>query len=167
MSVSSRAPWEQRVGQAGPADDRPPSVLAVTSELPWPLNSGGHLRSFHPAPGGLAQRFRVRLISAVLRTRPGAQRPKPLVKMGIAVCPVEVGARVPFGGRPFRAAASAAMRAEPYVQYHRHNRRAVRTELVRQLAIEAPDVFYGDHLDSLCVSDADLRRDDTDGARPP
>ncbi len=45
---------------------------------------------------------------------------------------------------------------EPYVQYRRHNRRAVRTELVRQLAIEAPDVFYGDHLDSLVY--ADLRR---------
>ena len=24
-----------------------PSVLAVTSELPWPLNTGGHLRTFH------------------------------------------------------------------------------------------------------------------------
>ena len=24
-----------------------PSVLVITSELPWPLNTGGHLRTFH------------------------------------------------------------------------------------------------------------------------
>ena len=38
-----------------------PSVLAVTSEVPWPLNSGGHLRTFHLLRT-LARRFDVRLV---------------------------------------------------------------------------------------------------------
>ena len=42
---------------------------------------------------------------------------------------------------------------DPYVLYRRHHRRAVRAELARQIAIEPPDVFYLDHLDSLAYSD--------------
>ena len=38
-----------------------PSVLAVTSEVPWPLNSGGHLRTFHLLRT-LTDRFDVRLV---------------------------------------------------------------------------------------------------------
>ena len=28
------------------ANDRP-RLVAITSEIPWPLNSGGHIRSYH------------------------------------------------------------------------------------------------------------------------
>src|SRR6185503_2281489 len=38
-----------------------PSLLAVTSEMPWPLDSGGHLRSFHLLRT-LTDRFDVRLV---------------------------------------------------------------------------------------------------------
>ena len=38
-----------------------PSLLAVTSEVPWPLSSGGHLRTYHLLLS-LARRFDVRLV---------------------------------------------------------------------------------------------------------
>ena len=39
-------------------------VLAITSELPWPLNTGGHLRTFHLLRS-LAQQFDVRLLTVI------------------------------------------------------------------------------------------------------
>jgi glycosyltransferase involved in cell wall biosynthesis len=125
-------------------EDRVVSILAVTSELPWPLDSGGHLRTFHLLRA-LSKRFRVRLVSAVL---PGQESHiESLGQMGIAVYPAQVGPRIAW--REALRAATAAARGEPYVLYRRHDRRAVRTELAHQIAIEPPDVFYFDHLDSL------------------
>jgi glycosyltransferase involved in cell wall biosynthesis len=122
--------------------------LAVTSELPWPLNSGGHLRSFHLLRA-LARRFRIRLVAAALPDeRPSIEA---LSQIGIIVCPVDVGPRVAW--REGLRAAAAAARGEPYVLYRRHHRRAVRAELARQFAVAPPDVFYLDHLDSLVYSD--------------
>ena len=90
MSLRSGILREHRPDRVGFGDDRPLSILAVTSELPWPLNTGGHLWTFHMLRV-LAQRFRVRLVSAV---EPG-QEPSvdALCQLGIGVCPVEVGAR--------------------------------------------------------------------------
>jgi glycosyltransferase involved in cell wall biosynthesis len=132
-------------------DHRPLSILAVTSELPWPLDTGGHLRTFHLLRV-LSRSFRVRLVSTV---PPGQESSiESLGQMGIAVCPAEVGPRVAWQ-EAVRAMAAAARR-EPYVLYRRHDRRGVRAELERQIVIEPPDVFYLDHLDSLMY--ADLRR---------
>lgn len=144
---------QQPVG-VGVAEDRVLSILAVTSELPWPLNTGGHIRTFHLLRA-LAQRFRVRLVSA---TRSGEETSiESLSQLGITVCSVKTGPRVAWQ-EGLRAAVAAARR-EPYVLYRRHYWHAVRDELERQIAIEPADVLYFDHLDSLVY--AELRR------RPP
>ncbi len=127
------------------------SVLAVTSELPWPLDTGGHLRTFHLLRA-LAERFRVRLVSAALHGQESSI--ESLRQMGITVCPVKIGPRVTWQ-EGLRAAASA-IRREPYVLYRRHDRAPVRSELQRQMAIEPADILYLDHLDSLVY--AGLRR---------
>ena len=125
------------------AEERAISVLAVTSELPWPLNTGGHLRTFHLLRA-LAQRFRVRLVSPILAGQ--ESNVESLRQMGIAICPVKTGPRVAM--REAMRAALAAIRREPYVLYRRHDRASVRSELQRQMAIEPADILYLDHLDS-------------------
>ena len=151
MSVIGGILSDDRPGKVAVAEDRAPSVLAVTSELPWPLNSGGHLRTFHLLQA-LARRFRVRLVSPRLSGE--ESRVEALGQIGIAVCPSEIGPRALW--REGLRAAAAAARREPYVLYRRHDRRAVRAEMMRQIAIEPPDVFYLDHLDSLLY--ANLRQ---------
>ncbi len=120
-----------------------PSVLAVTSELPWPLNTGGHLRTFHLLRA-LAARFRLRLIAPV---HPGQEEAVETLRgHGIGVRPVVVGPRRRW--REAFGALTAAARKEPYVCYHRHNRVAVR-DAIRQEARRDPiDVLYLDHLDA-------------------
>jgi polysaccharide biosynthesis protein PslH len=121
------------------------SVLAITSQVPWPLNSGGHLRSFHLLRS-LARRFRVRLVTTVTPGQEAAV--EALRRQQIEVHPVVIGG-------PFRlvrdvcSAARAALRGEPYVFYRRHDRRAVRAAVRGLCRQETPDVLYLDHLDSL------------------
>ena len=124
------------------------SILAVTSELPWPLNSGGHLRSYHLLRT-FAARFDVRL---VVPTAGGEEAGRAaLERAGIRVHAVAVPPR-----RPVAEAlkiASAALRGEPYVMYARHRRRSIRRALRDEVRRQAPDVLYLDHLDSLVYAD--------------
>jgi glycosyltransferase involved in cell wall biosynthesis len=124
--------------------DGKPSLLAVTSELPWPLNSGGHLRTFHLLRA-IAGCYRVRLVTAVCEEQSAAL--EALREHGIGVCPAFVRPRTRLG-EGLRALAAAA-RQEPYVLFRRHDRSAVRAMLRSQLQQERPDVVYFDHLDSL------------------
>lgn len=120
-----------------------PSILAITSELPWPLDRGGHLRSFHLLRG-LAADFDVRLVAPV---EPGQESLVPaLTGAGLRVCAVPVGPRrAPVETlRVVRAAISR----EPYVLFRRHDRAAVHQAVSAQLAINRPDLLYLDHLDS-------------------
>lgn len=130
-----------------PADipaKRPLSVLAVTSELPWPLDTGGHLRSYHLLRA-LAQSFHVRLVTGVL---PGQEEAVAALRhAGLDVRPASVGPRVVW--REAARALTAAIHGEPYVLYRRHDRFAVRTAVREELQRELPDVVYLDHLDSL------------------
>jgi glycosyltransferase involved in cell wall biosynthesis len=125
-------------------NDPAPRVLAVTSELPWPLNAGGHLRTFHLLRT-LARRFPLRLVTAIRpEEAPGVEA---LRAHGIDVCPAAVGPR-----RLLREGArvvAAGLRGEPYVCYRRHDRHPVRDAMRRELAAATPDVLYLDHLDSL------------------
>lgn len=120
-----------------------PSLLAVTSELPWPLSTGGHLRTFHLLRA-LSRRYRVRLVTAV--ESESAAGIGMLRDHGIATTPVMVGGRHHW--REVLRMASAAAALDPYVLYQRHNRGAMRRELARQAHENPPDVFYMDHLDS-------------------
>lgn len=123
--------------------DRKPSLLAVTSEPPWPLNSGGHLRTFHLLRK-LANHRRVRLVTSVAPGQESAL--EALRENGIEVCPAFVGPRAHW--RELIRAAAAAARKEPYVLYRRHDRPAMREVLNAECRSERPDIVYLDHLDS-------------------
>src|SRR4051812_17394150 len=122
MSQSTRP--TPRSGQA-------PSLLAVTSELPWPLDTGGHLRTFHLLRT-LAGRFRVRLVTAV--TVGQDEGVEILRRHGVAAFPASVAPRN-LVGEALRVTAAAAKR-EPYVLYRRHDRSAVRAGLREQIERE-------------------------------
>ena len=119
----------------------PPSVLAITSEPPWPLNTGGHLRT-HYILRALAGRFRLRLIT-------GSAVPVDLAELsarGVESTVVDLPSRSARteAGRVARAAFSQ----QPYVMYRRHDWKAVREAVRSAIAVERPDVLYLDHLDS-------------------
>jgi len=120
-----------------------PSILAVTSELPWPLTAGGRLRTYHLLRQ-LAAEFRVRLVAGV----PPDQRDHvdALAASGILVRPAFLPPRAPLA-ESGRLLASALSR-EPYVLYRRHDRSEVRAVLRAEIAKEPPDALYLDHLDS-------------------
>ena len=135
---------------ASPQDARPstrPSILAVTSELPWPLDCGGHLRTYHVLRS-LAGRFDVRLVVPWREEDP----PGGLDAAGIDARLVRVPRRTVMS-ESVRAAASA-LRREPYVLFGRHRWRQVRRAFARAAAERRPDALYLDHLDSLLYGDA-------------
>jgi glycosyltransferase involved in cell wall biosynthesis len=126
-----------------------PSVLAVTSEVPWPLDSGGHLRSFHLLRT-LAERFDVRLVApATGRDEAGRAA---LEATGVSVHFVPVGPRKPFAEAV--KVAATLVRREPYVMFGRHRHPAVARALAAEASRLRPDVLYLDHLDSFVYADA-------------
>ncbi len=117
-------------------------VLAITSELPWPLNTGGHIRTFH-LMRALAKRYEVRLIAAVDElSDPGLQV---LRDNGIDVIPAVTGPRSKL--EEIGRVLSSAVRGEPYVMFQRHHRVAIRACLANQMRRDTPDIVYLDHVD--------------------
>jgi glycosyltransferase involved in cell wall biosynthesis len=125
------------------------SVLAVTSQLPWPLNSGGHLRTFHLLRT-LTARFNVRLVAPTEGNDEAARAE--LARAGVTLRLVPVPPRTQLS--EVVKVAAAAVRREPYVLFARHRRRAVWRALAAEAATRRPDVLYLDHLDSLVYADA-------------
>lgn len=120
----------------------PARVLAITSELPWPLDSGGHIRSFHMLRA-VARRFDLRVIAGVESVDdPGLAVMR---AHGLAVLPAVTGPRRPFAEAA--RVARATLDGEPYVMFHRHNRTAVRQVITQALTETPPDLVYLDHLD--------------------
>ena len=117
-------------------------VLAITSELPWPLNTGGHIRTFHLLRS-LAEQFDVRLLTVVEES--DVEHLEHLRSVGIDVRAAVVGPRRPWSEAA--RVASSAMRGEPYVMYRRHDRGELRRLVQNELARETPDAVYFDHLD--------------------
>jgi glycosyltransferase involved in cell wall biosynthesis len=122
-------------------------VLAITSEPPWPLNSGGHIRTFHLMQA-LAAATQLRLVCPVQPAQAGAIAE--IRAAGINVTGVPVGPRTPQGeaGRLL----SAVVSGEPYVMYRRHSWRAAKRIWCAEIQREPPDVVYLDHLDSVLYS---------------
>ncbi len=121
-------------------------VLAVSSEVPWPLDSGGHLRSYHLI-SALAQRFRVTLVAGSTPAPNPAEFPAGRVSLRR----VRLSARSLFGEA--RRAATALTLSEPYVCFRRHARREMRAAVEQELARERPAALYLDHLDSVLFAD--------------
>jgi glycosyltransferase involved in cell wall biosynthesis len=128
----------QRAGER-----RPPAVLAITSEPPWPLDTGGHLRTFHLIRA-LSRRFRVRLVVPVEPRQGGLDLEGALRGIDLVAVDVPPRSRVREGLR----AVSAMARGEPYVMYRRHDRQEVRRTLAALAKREPVDLLYLDHLDS-------------------
>lgn len=121
-----------------------PHILALTSELPWPLNTGGHLRTFHLLRA-LATRFPVRLVAGV---RPGQADEALAVfrPLGISLRAVPLPERSWIGELP--RLTRATLGGEPYVLFQRHGWRAMWRVLEEEIERDRPSVFYLDHLDS-------------------
>jgi glycosyltransferase involved in cell wall biosynthesis len=120
-----------------------PTVLAITSELPWPLTSGGRLRTFYLLRA-LTRRYQVRLVTAV---RDGQEAGiAVLANGGLVVHPARVPPRARW--REALRVLGAALRREPYVFYRRHDCRPVRRVLRDQLGRGRVDLLYLDHLDA-------------------
>src|SRR3954469_7660804 len=97
-----------------------PKLLAISSELPWPLNTGGHLRTFHVLKA-LAAAFDVRLVVPLpIEDRDGIAA---LAAHSVHVIPVPVGARTKLGEA--KRLLYARLRGESYAMYRRHARREV------------------------------------------
>jgi hypothetical protein len=119
------------------------SVLAVTSQIPWPLDRGGHLRTFHLLRS-LAEAYDVRLVTPDRAS--GEDAVAALSDAGIRLCAVPVQPRARW--RDAAAVTVAAANREPYVMYARHRHREVQKQLLREAAVQQPDLWYLDHLDS-------------------
>ena len=127
-----------------------PSVLAVTSEVPWPLDSGGHLRTYHLLRA-LARRMEVRLVVPTLPDRVNASRAA-LAGAGLEPSIVALPPRT-FAGESVTAL-RAALDREPYVLFARHRRPLVLQTLQQEILGRAPGALYLDHLDSLVYAAA-------------
>ena len=133
-----------------PPDDLatpPRCLLAVSSELPWPLDSGGHLRTYHLLRS-LAARFDVHLIAPHGRDDTGA------------VAALAAAGIVAHAARPATAplhhawkAVTSRLQRRPYVMYARHDHQGVRTAVREFCERTRPAVLYLDHLDSLNYAD--------------
>ncbi len=118
-------------------------VLAVTSELPWPLDSGGHLRTFHLLKH-VAAHVDLRLVVPVH----AGQEPTVAVlnQWNIRVVPVVVAPRTKFAES--KRLLNAQLHREPYVMYRRHARPEMFAAWEAEIRREKPDVAHLDHLDS-------------------
>lgn len=123
-------------------------ILAVTSELPWPLDSGGHLRTFHLLTG-LAASCDVHVVAGLRQD--DEKGLAALRSAGLGVTPVRLEPRSAV--RIALDLASAMMRSEPYVLYLKHDRPEMRAAVSREVMRLRPDVLYLDHLDSAVFSD--------------
>ena len=118
-------------------------ILAITTQLPWPLNTGGHLRTFHLLRA-LADAFKVVLITTVVHER---QADVAAVReIGVDVRAAPISRRTSIG--ELRCVCVATARREPYVFFYRHVWRPIWRELPRSTRQWSPDAVYFDHLDA-------------------
>ncbi len=124
------------------ANDRP-RLVAITSEIPWPLNSGGHIRSYHLLTA-VSRMAPVSLLVPTDATR--ADLPAELASDDLQVTQIPVGSRSALGevGRVLRSLA----RHEPYAMYGRHGWPAVYDAFASRLKTDPPALVYLDHIDA-------------------
>lgn len=119
------------------------SILGITSELPWPLDTGGKIRTYHMLRA-LAEAYDIRLIVPVASSNDSAINH--LQDVGINIIPVQVGPRKKI--KEFGKVIKAFLSCKPYVLYQRHYHSAVRTAILKTAHDKKPDLLYLDHLDS-------------------
>lgn len=120
-----------------------PRVVAITSEPPWPLNSGGHIRTFHLLRA-LTKEVDLQLICPVQEHQ--NKDAAGLKSAGIPLLPIGVPTRTKVS-EAIRAA-RGVVRGQPYAMFARHFWPEVQ-DGVRRAVGDGCDVLYLDHLDSL------------------
>ena len=124
------------------------SLLSVTSETPLPLDTGGHLRTYHLLRL-LATRFDVRLVAPAGRGADAAAAALTAAGITPRLVPV-VRTLVGEGAK----AVVAAARREPYVFFRRHRHRRIARAIADEIQRRRPAAIYLDHLDSLVYAGA-------------
>lgn len=124
-------------------------ILAVTSEPPWPLNSGGRLRTYHLL-AALARAFE-HVTLVVPAPRDDFDGRAAIERTGARLELVPVGPRSRLG--ELRRGGRALVRSEPYVFFNRHHWTPVRQRLAALMQQHTPDAVYFDHLDGFLYSD--------------
>jgi glycosyltransferase involved in cell wall biosynthesis len=118
-------------------------VLFITEFLPWPLNTGGRIRTYHilrqvalrhevtlvtqQPPGGLEGEEQIRALVSRLYTVP--LKPRSLIRKTLA-------------------AAAFLASARPYVAVYSHYRKALARLISRLTSRESFDIVHLDHLDA-------------------
>src|ERR1043166_3763217 len=92
-----------------------PSVLSITSEIPWPLDTGGRIRTYH-LQNAMARAFDLTVVVPVAPEQ--TNRIDALSSSPIKFLPVSVRPRNRLL-ESFRAISSRLIH-EPYVLYRRH-----------------------------------------------
>jgi polysaccharide biosynthesis protein PslH len=126
-----------------PSDDSL-SLISVTSELPWPLNTGGKLRTFHIQNALQAAFSNSQLIVPTMSDTTADEAT--LREQGIAVQTVPVSRRTWFS--EVRRFVRSRMSGTPYAMYGRHRHTALHDHL-RGLPAHPRRVAWLDHIDSL------------------
>jgi len=121
-----------------------PHLLAITSELPWPLNSGGHLRTYHLLHA-LGRAYDVGLVYPLNRD-PGDESDLP-ENVGFRRMPYPVRSRSVVGEAC--RIGLAQMYRNPYSMYYRHYRRGLSRWWGDLIQTQQPDIVWLDHIDSL------------------
>lgn len=124
--------------------EAPVRILAVSSQVPWPLDRGGHIRTYHVLKG-LARAFAVTLVAGDHEEATAAV--DRLAAAGVTCVPVRLSPR--RTATELIRAARCALEGVPYVLYGRHDRHRMRRAVAAAAASTPFDVLYLDHLDSL------------------
>lgn len=134
--------------------DERPNLLAISSEPPWPLDSGGHLRTFHLLDA-LAAHMDVHLICPASESWIASNELPRDLACTIECVPVPDRTLLGEAGR----VVSAQLSGQPYSMYRRHDWPALRRRWSNALEERRPRYVWLDHIDSFQY------RPDTTGIR--
>jgi polysaccharide biosynthesis protein PslH len=132
---------EEGIGDCG--QKRRLRILFITEFLPWPLNTGGRIRTYHILRQ-VALRHEVTLVSQKLPGGPGGEeRIRALVSQLYSV-PLKPRSFI----RKSLAAAAFLASARPYVAAYSHYREAFARLISSLSSSESFDIVHLDHLDA-------------------
>ena len=118
-----------------------PKLLSITSQVPWPLNSGGHLRTYH-LQHALGRNLDVELVyPRDRRQSPALPDEANFQFSGFDVSPrslVSEACRIGL----------AQVKRCPYSMYFRHHRKQLKRQWSRLVSTSRPDIVWLDHVDS-------------------
>ena len=117
-----------------------PKLLSITSEVPWPLNSGGHLRTYH-MQHALGRNFDAELVYPHHDPKPALPHDANFQFSGFDVPPRSLVSEAYRVGL-------AQLKRRPYSMYFRHHRKGLKKRWSDLMRSSRPDIVWLDHIDS-------------------